>query len=500
MPLTDNSALRAAGRLPLPALIILSAAGYGLLWLWFPLAPHAARIPPADIRSLAPGLIDGLAYALLLIALFVLLNRLFHRLREEQLGRRPLLVILGASALFAAPLLFTYPINATDIFGYVIRSRVASVYGENPYTTPPSAFVDDPFAPLIGEWAGETAPYGPVWELVAAGMTTTNNDLFISVLLFKGLSLACFLTMGALIWSLLPSGPSRAAYTILWAWNPALLLTFVVNGHNDALMLLWLLLGLWLGRRGRYAPGFLVMTLAALTKPVAVLALPFFFIGFLRELPSAPARLRFTATVLPLAALLAWLAFLPWAGPGEYLRAPVELTLRLVREATSSAGFSPAVWSYMLLGRQLSIEAIGGALRALFVVFVLWLLWRAWRGRSPLRGAADSFFGYMAQALSFRIWYAAWPFPWLLLDAGEKDGAAGAEARSPDYRLRVGLWFLLLSQLSVIVYGHLRVYVLGGDQTAAHLIGVPFTFLLPWLLALWPARLSWPARRLTSLS
>jgi hypothetical protein len=151
----------------------------------------------------------------------------------------------------------------------------------------------------------------------------------------------------------------------------------------------------------------------------------------------------------------------------------------------ASAGFSPAVWVYMALGRRVPIEVIGAATRALFAAFALWVLWRAWRGRSPLRGVADIFFGYMAQALSFRIWYAVWPFPWLLLDAGGADADGEEVPASPhgDYRLQAGLWFLLTSQLSVVIYGHLRAYALGGDQTAAHLIGVPFTLLLPWLLA-----------------
>ncbi len=494
--LVTNSPPRPRSHLVIPALILSSAAGYAALGLFFPLARHVSQTPPADIRSLAPSPLGGLTYALLLFALFFLLFRLHVRARIEGLGRRPLLVILGAAALFALPLLFAYPFNATDIFGYIIRGRVASVYGQNPYTTPPSQFANDSFVALIGEWTGETAPYGPLWELVAAGLTSISGDLLANVLLFKGLALVCFLSITLLVWSMLPPDGRRAAYTILWAWNPALLLIFIVNGHNDALMLFWLVLGLWLSRRGRYAVGFLVMVLGALTKPIAILALPFFFLGFMRDAPAGPVRMR-TALAAPLSALLAWAAFLPWAGGGDFLRAPFELALRLVREATSSAGFSPAVWFYMALGQRVSIELIGGVLRGFFALFALWLLWRAWRGRSPLRGSADIFIGYMLQALSFRIWYAAWPFPWLLLDAGGEEDANSIQARSSHYRLWVGLWFLFLSQLSVVLYGHFRVYALGGDQALAHLIGVPIVFALPWLLAQWPGGLLRPAHRLT---
>lgn len=487
--LVNSFSALAPARLSLRAILLISTAIYGLMAWWFPLGPNADLSPPADIRTFAPTMLAGCIYALLVVAQFALLALAFRRAKQDGAGERPLLFILAGSLLLALPLLWTYPINATDIFGYVIRGRIASFYGESPFSVPPTAFVGDPFMPLVDEWAGLTTPYGPLWELIATGLTAFSGDsLLWGVLMFKGLALAAFTFTAVLIWSLLPGGPARAAYTLLWAWNPGLLLTFVMNGHNDAVMLLWLVLGWWVARRGRPAVGFLVMVLAALTKPVAVLALPFFFIGEWRNLPDGRARARFAGLAIAGSILLAWLAFWPWADEGDVLRAPLDLAQRLVNEATGGAGFSPAVWVYMALGQNVSFKTIGTVAQALFAGFALWLVWLALRGRSPLRGSADIFFGYLAGALNFRIWYAVWPLPWLLLDAGGVPAGAGA-ARAA-YRLRVGLWFLLTAQLSVVVYGHVRVYLLGGDQVLAHFIGVPFVFLLPWLLALLPPRRS----------
>lgn len=474
------------GRLSLPVIVLLSLLGYGLIALWFPLVPHIAQVPPGDIRSFAPTLPGGIAYALLVIGLFALLVPAFRRAERSGTGSRPLLFILIGSFLLSLPLLLTYPINATDIYRYVIRGRIASVYGQSPFTVPAAGFTNDPFISLAGEWAGETSPYGPIWELVASGITAISGDnLLAGVLLFKLLALACFLATTVVLWSLLPEGRSRAAYTLLWAWNPALLLIFVVDGHNDALMVLWLTLGYWLTQRGRASTGFLVMSLAALTKPIAVLALPFFFIELFQHRSPDLRRALFITGVGVL--LLTWLAFLPWAESGNSLQTTLDLASRLLREATGGAAFSPAVWVYMALGQNVAIKTIGTIAQGLFAAVALWLVWLAIRGRLALRGVADTFYAYIVTALNFRLWYATWPFPWLLLDAGNQTSAS---TRHAAYRLRAGLWFLLTSQVSVIFYGHVRVHLLGGEHSVTHLIAVPSVFVLPWLLARLPFRIS----------
>lgn len=479
-------------RLSLRAVFLLSAAGYVLFALWFPLVPNVDLAPAADIRAFAPSIAAGLLYAVLIVGLFMLMIAAFRRAEAGYAARYTLRVVLITSLALALPLLLAYPINATDIFGYVIRGRIASAYGDNPFVSPAAEFIGDPFMPLVGEWVGLTTPYGPVWETVAAGLTAVSGDsLLWGVLLFKGLALACFLITTALIWGLLPENPRRLPLALLWAWNPGLLLTFILNGHNDSLMLMWLVLGFAVACRGRKSAGFVIMVLAALTKPVALLALPFFFIGFWREVPAGRPRFRFAALALAGSLAAVGLAFLPWAAQDGFLRTTLNLAQRLMEEAAGGAGYSPAVWLFILFDGRVDIEPIGAVLQAIFAGVALWLVWMTARGRPALRGVADIFFAYLTTALNFRVWYTVWPFPWLLLDAGRLAGTAGAvESMRVEYRLRVGLWFLLMAQLSVVVYGHLRVFALAGDQTYAHLIGVLLVFVLPWVLAALPARLS----------
>jgi hypothetical protein len=112
----------------------------------------------------------------------------------------------------------------------------------------------------------------------------------------------------------------------------------------------------------------------------------------------------------------------------------------------------------------------------LFLLYYAWLSWRTWHGRAPENAIPRAFFGYLLQALNFRIWYASWPFPWLILDA------RSSEAHS-QRALEAGVWFLLTSQLSVLIYGHIRLDLLGGDLLWSHVFGVVFVFFAPFLLA-----------------
>lgn len=461
-------------RLPLWLLALLSLAGYSFLCRSFALTPFYNRVPQLDIRAFTPSLGAGLRYAAVLCALFGLYWLAYRRARQRDVPLS-LASILLTAALFILPLLFTFPFNATDVYRYFIRGRISSVYRQSPFSVPPETFADDPYLLLAGEWKSETSPYGPLWESVAAAVTRVSGEnLLLGLLLFKGLAALVHLAIGSLVWLSLDdvSPVERAGRTLLWAWNPALLLTFAVDGHNDGLMLVWLLLGWWLVQRGRPGLGQILLTLAPLTKPIGLLPLPFFFLATWRQLPHVRARIRFLLVSGTGSLALVWVVFLPF-GP------PLALVQRLLQEATASGGFSFTALIILAVRHwKLALSAIGilRAATALFVLLALWLLWRTWRGYSPLRATADILAGYVIQALKFRIWYAAWLFPWLLLDGG----------KGHSRRLRAGLWLLLTSQLSVLIYGHLRVYLLGRDQLLAHSIGVPFTFILPLLLAFLP--------------
>ena len=402
----------------------------GPVWLdtdWPGFGSRYGHLPLSDIRTFTPSLLHGLAYAVWLGVLYGL-YWLAYRVVGQGERPFPLWLILITTLLLALPLIQTYPINANDIYRYVIRGRINSVYGQNPFTMPPDAIADDPFLPFAGEWAGETSPYGPVWEMLASTVTGISRDnLYLGLIFFKAVGLMVHLGVAMLIWRLLEgqAEAERMARTLLWAWNPALLFMFVVDGHNDVLMLFWLLLGWWLMQRQRPTAGFIAMLLGALTKPIGLLPLPFFFLWAWRQAVDSRARWRFLWGSVLGGGTAVILTFLPFGSP-------LDLLTRLQSEASAGASFSPAALVLLLASNagirltEALIKGVALVMVGLLVGWLVWLLWRVGHGRSPLKAAADSFAAYIVTALNFRLWYTTWLFPWLLLETEQEQ----REARS----------------------------------------------------------------------
>lgn len=463
--LRDNS----FRKLPFSILIFTLFGGYLTVAIWFPLLPYVNQVPQQDVLSLAPSLGEGILYGLLLVGLFIIYGVIFWRIREGETAVS-LPSLLAVSLLCALPLLLTYPINATDIYRYIVRGRIKSAYGLNQFDVPPIRIEMDPFVAFAGEWSDATSPYGPLWELVATAVTAVSGTrLTGGILLFKLVALLCFMGIGYLVWttSIEHTLRSRTAATWLWLGNPALMFTFVVNGHNDALMLFWGVAAFLLLKRKRPYGAIVCVTLAALSKPIGLLIFPFIWLPLLRQLSTWKRRLLQMLLFSSLTIIVVWIIFLPFGSPLPLIR-------RLVQELAGGAGFSWVallVLSVRQIGWPITLASVVLTAQLLFAGYTFFLMWQVWNGRSPFRQTTFIFAGYFYQAANFRIWYASWLLPWLLL-----------EKPHHERWVKTAVFFLLTSQLSVLIYGHMRVFLLGDSHLLAHLIGVPFTFLLPiWL-------------------
>jgi alpha-1,6-mannosyltransferase len=241
------------------ACALLSLGIYLSGMLRFPLAAYLSP-PPLDIgkmTSSASGAYSPLAGKLFLLSIVLLFGAWglacwvtghIERLAQKGGWRMPWLLggtFFGFPVVALLVLLWMYPVTAIDVFMYTSQIRVLTIYHSNPLTISPSAFPQDPFLPL-NTWP-TPVPYGPLWVLFSALVSQpAGNHFLAAVIAQKLLSIAACLGCMALVWLLAKRlcPQRRWQAVVFFAWNPLVLFETGTNGHNDAIMVFFLLAGL----------------------------------------------------------------------------------------------------------------------------------------------------------------------------------------------------------------------------------------------------------------
>jgi hypothetical protein len=91
----------------------------------------------------------------------------------------------------------------------------------------------------------------------------------------------------ALLIDLLRQFNKPVTLAVAYAWHPLAVWEAANNGHVDTLMMALVMLGVWLLARSRRLAGGLMIALAALVKPYAIVALPAFWRPWDWRLPAA---------------------------------------------------------------------------------------------------------------------------------------------------------------------------------------------------------------------
>jgi alpha-1,6-mannosyltransferase len=196
------------------------------------------------------------------------------RLAGEDDARLALIVILVGAAAMRLVLLWTEPTLSSDIYRYIWDGRVQAA-GINPYVHVPAAaelaaLRDPDIWPHINRADYAVTLYPPVAQAVFLAVSRFGE----SVVVMK-LGLVLFEAAGvAAIIALLRRLGRPSTHVAAYAWHPLPVWEIAGNGHIDAAMLAFLLAGLLVYLGGRTLAAGVLVTLGALVKPLAVLALP----------------------------------------------------------------------------------------------------------------------------------------------------------------------------------------------------------------------------------
>ena len=389
------------------ALLLLLVAGFRHHLVW----GESDRLP----FNLRPWLDAGETACLLGFAWFGARGWLaaIAAVRERTPGIR-VLVRLSLPLLLLGVL--APPFLSADVADYVMRGRVLSLHGGNPYVNVAAEYPADPFV-AFGDaaWKQFPLPYGPLvaelqgalaWLGASCTFLPARAQFLVSVGLFKAVFAGCLLACALLARRLhqrLRVGDGDVAFLAV-LWCPLLLNEALASAHNEALLLLTILLAIEGALRSGVGAGAFALGLGTLTKIVPVLLAP--------PLLAMAIRLRrvgaFACGVAGATAVLAleWWRFFLEPGAREFLQRQSEFTA------------SSVVWALAnVLGVAVAPALVVGRVVVVVVLAITTLrIWREPTAPRLVHGAASVLATMACCGLAgFGPWYHVWWVPLALL-------------------------------------------------------------------------------------
>ena len=175
-----------------------------------------------------------------------------------------------------------------DAYAYAFYGRLLGVYGVNAHATAPAAALKDPFLCSGLYWWGPSW-YGPLWTVISAGVAWVGGGhIGLTLLLFRALTVIMALVDALLIWLILKRlRPDWAVFgTLLFLWNPLVVIENGLSGHNDVWMMALALLAVWLHLRGLRAWAFVALMASASLKVITLPLAPLYLLMVLRNCAS----------------------------------------------------------------------------------------------------------------------------------------------------------------------------------------------------------------------
>jgi hypothetical protein len=362
-----------------PAAFLLAAGGlslvlYIVLAVRYPLGSSLAD-PRATWVTLIGESSSGFAIHLLIYLCLTLLYAVTLNLLSSQktartaenhdlpVNRRWIFGIIIASWLTFSMVMMTSASSGEshDIFDYVFRGRMMVESNANPLVEVPRSYRTNAFIRFVA-WQKNVDTYGPLWEITSFGVSSAVHQLAeISNLEISGLPscpkspascrlLITYLTSYRLL-AVILSGFAAALITSMvnriqpqlapaalaaWLWNPLALISTAVGGHNDLLMIVLVLVGLWLMQRQQPIIALLALILAAHVKLIALIWMPLLALWSVRRWGLRRASIFITSSTV-VGLFISWLLYFPFDGWGSLPRMLHERTQYLSNSVWQAA-------------------------------------------------------------------------------------------------------------------------------------------------------------------
>ncbi len=378
---------------------------------WFfgiPPPPVVTGAPLPANKNLFIGLVAVYGGMVVMLQAWIALIRIARRHKGL-----PLRSFAALFAAWTAPLLVVAPLFSRDSYSYAAQGEMMS-RGISPYLFGPAVLGVNAFSGLVDKlWADVTSPYGPVFLWMAGvNATVVHHDELLAVVGFRLLALAGVVMIGIFLPRLARSyGRDPSVAFVLAVLNPLVLLHLIAGAHNDALMLGFLVAGLWLARERRPVVGVLLCTIGAMIKIPAFIGVVYIGWGFLGDQVSWKSRLRPTAAAVGLGGVV-------MAAVAEMVGLGWGWVTALGNGATIRSWSDPPTIAGQLATKLLELARLGDHQHVLLsgtrdlglvlaAAVALRLLWRA-REATAMRAMGLTFLAVVLLGPAVQPWYVAW--------------------------------------------------------------------------------------------
>lgn len=209
-------------------------------------------------------------YMLFIFIFFIFYGIFVWSAVKKKLKLKDMLILLGITV---GILLFSYPAMLSyDIFNYIATSKVLFLYRENPYIIMPIEFIGDPLLSFTHA-ANKIALYGPIW-IVLTGIPYFFGlgNFIITLFSFKIFIAIFYLTTAFLIWKIANSMIS----VILFVLNPLVIIETLLSGHNDIVMIFFVLSSFFMLMKRKVFLALLLFVMSVLIKYATIMLIPIF--------------------------------------------------------------------------------------------------------------------------------------------------------------------------------------------------------------------------------
>ncbi|MGE3510730.1 MAG: hypothetical protein AB7N65_17795 [Vicinamibacterales bacterium] len=199
--------------------------------------------------------------------------------RAPVLERRTTMALLAGPVVVWLALTPTLPSLSIDLYSYLGHGHQVAG-GVNPYTAPVATIAGTRYGDGLTRlgWlpAHGRSPYGPIWTRLETAAHGTDRSIVTQARWLKGVTTGAGLAVALLLWFALGrfAPEQRLCGLILYLWNPLVMFEIAGEGHNDAVMLAFLVLGLLLVALEWRMAAAATLAAAALVKATALLVVP----------------------------------------------------------------------------------------------------------------------------------------------------------------------------------------------------------------------------------